>query len=323
MRPMHFDNHQFQTPKAPWKYGAQTGLEYVDFAFHGMHVQHKPQASKHYRAPIWAMDDGELKLLVARFLENRAGIEPIDASIPDRITRAEEELKSRRPQMFERLDRLSHRYVELKRAGGNQKLIRKLEIQIQVVDTQLVILDKSPAAMVTAIVYLYWRAHADSVGVGLQLGLTPWMVRTTLTRLKHLWEKFQQPDYVPFARSWGHLERACIYNLNVAPGRVFGRLTVVHSTNDDLVPVEVVCRMEPRSLVRQKSERKIFEGWVNDKILLHTRWQSAFIHKNDLPHPPKRSVWRCLCVCGRSIEATSNMLRRGVARSCGCDKQKG
>jgi len=127
-----------------WKYGAQIGLEYVDFAFHGMHVQNKPQASKHHRAPIWAMDDGALHLLVARFLENRAGIEPLDASIPERITRAEEELKSRRPQLFERLDRLSHRYVELKRAGGNQKLIRKLEIQIQVLDMQLVILDKSP-----------------------------------------------------------------------------------------------------------------------------------------------------------------------------------
>jgi hypothetical protein len=106
----HFDTHQFQKPKFQWAIGAKTGLEFVDFAFHGMHMQFKAQASKHGPPPVWAMDNAALHLLVARFLENRAAIGPIDASIPERIARAEEELKARRPVINDRLDRLAHRY---------------------------------------------------------------------------------------------------------------------------------------------------------------------------------------------------------------------
>jgi hypothetical protein len=318
----HFDTHQFQKPKFQWAIGAKTGLEFVDFAFHGMHMQFKAQASKHGPPPVWAMDNAALHLLVARFLENRAAIGPIDASIPERIARAEEELKARRPVINDRLDRLAHRYVELKRAGGDAKKLRRLEILIQGLDMQLVVLDKSPAAMVTAIVYLSYRAMADSVGVAQQLGLTPTMVRVILHRLKCLWERFQRPDYVPFTQHRNaEIARA---NLVVAPGCKFGRLTVVHSTNDDLVPVEIICRLEPRSLVRQRLGRRILDAWVADKVLLHTRWHAAYIHKRDLPHSPKYPAWRCLCECGRSVEASGTNLQHKITKSCGCDKnQKG
>jgi len=34
----------------------------------------------------------------------------------------------------------------------------------------------------------------------------------------------------------------------------------------------------------------------------------------------KRLVWRCRCACGRSHIASSNNLRRGKIKSCGCDR---
>jgi hypothetical protein len=70
-----------------------------------------------------------------------------------------------------------------------KKKLHDLEIQIQNIDTDLVLTDKGHAEMIAAIVYLYYRLGWDSVTVAEQLSLKPPHIRQVLARLHATWTK--------------------------------------------------------------------------------------------------------------------------------------
>lgn len=83
-------------------------------------------------------------------------------------------------------------FVDHPTYGAKQMLTRKrrhdLEMQIENIDTYLRIHRGGGTDVVAAVVYLYYRAGMDSVGVGAELGLKPPHVRTTLFRLHETWD---------------------------------------------------------------------------------------------------------------------------------------
>jgi len=145
-----------------------------------------------------------------------------------RLERAKAAIIAQRPRKIEILDKLCKDYITIKRLGlkpgtaadewnyareqpylnvddpskgflleeeaefdAEKKRKRELEIEIEGLDTYLRITENGSADIVAAIVYLYYRAGFDSVGVGAELALKPPHVRQTLWRLhdtaKKLW----------------------------------------------------------------------------------------------------------------------------------------
>jgi hypothetical protein len=69
------------------------------------------------------------------------------------------------------------------RFEAEKKRRRELEIEIEGIDTYLRYTTTGGADVIAAVVYLYFRAAIDSVGVGTELGLKPPHVRQTIWRL--------------------------------------------------------------------------------------------------------------------------------------------
>ncbi|VVB51625.1 Uncharacterised protein [uncultured archaeon] len=70
-----------------------------------------------------------------------------------------------------------------------QKKIHDLEIQIQNIDTDIVLTERGHAEVIAAIVYLYYRLGWDSVAVAEQLALKSPHVRQVLARLHATWNQ--------------------------------------------------------------------------------------------------------------------------------------
>lgn len=87
-------------------------------------------------------------------------------------------------------------YADFGRAWLSKKSLHDLEIQIQNVDTDLVLTARGHAEMIGAVVYLFYRLGWDSVGVAEQLGLKPPHVRQVLARLHATWEETLEQRYV-------------------------------------------------------------------------------------------------------------------------------
>lgn len=69
----------------------------------------------------------------------------------------------------------------------SRKKIRDLEIQIQNIDTDIVLTERGHAEVIAAIVYLYYRLGWDSVTVAEQLALKSPHIRQVLARLHATW----------------------------------------------------------------------------------------------------------------------------------------
>jgi hypothetical protein len=288
-----------------------TGIDFADYG--GMHTFRPSQltAPRQTSIPEWACDDSKLRELVVAFMENRVGLEPAEgATLQERLARAQQELEARRPHLDALLTRLCKEYVEIKNVNPDKKYLRKLQIQIDNVDTQLLILEKT-ANVIVGTVYFYWRANMNSVNVAAQLGIRPPLVRKILHRLGKVWKNLQDPNHTkqPGGRDYGlHFSQSILY-----PGKKIGRLTLIKKPTEDLLLVDVVCKLEPRSLVRYyKGRGKLVETWVYNERLIHTRWQKAI-----MKIPPKFESWVCACACGRHVTLTRNALRHYAPSSCG------
>lgn len=220
-----YDKHQFggrgQHPvnARPAAAGGWTssGVAFEDYARMSTQ-QHKPSGERRLPTPQWAVNDGMLRELLVVFMEERAGYRKRQTGpLLPRLERAKQAIISQRPRWIATLDKLCAEYVKLKRLGSDpsvddhtlnlsleQPLVldewarpwkdftrkRQLEIEIEGIDTFLRYTSNGGADVIAAIVYLYYRAGLDSVGVGAELGLKPPHVRQTLWRLHDTWKTF-------------------------------------------------------------------------------------------------------------------------------------
>lgn len=180
--------------------------------------QHKPSGERRLPTPQWAVNDKMLRELLVVFMEERAGYRKRQrGELVPRLEKAKAAIIAQRPRMIATLKKLCDEYVYLKRIGSAPELDdealnlslaqplvfeewarpfidltrrRELEIEIEGIDTYLRMHATGGADVVAAIVYLYYRAGLDSVGVGAELGLKPPHVRQTLWRLHDTWKTF-------------------------------------------------------------------------------------------------------------------------------------
>lgn len=167
-----------------------SGIAFEDYARFNTQ-NHKQSAERRLPTPEWAVDDSKLRELLVVHLEHRAGIlRKQTGTQAERLARAAEKLKSSAPAKIEVIKKLNCEYVALKRSDPKHPRLRKLEVQIENLDTQLRLI-KRPAELLCGIVYFYFRARLDSVGTALALGVKPPAVRQTLRRLHRTWHRLQ------------------------------------------------------------------------------------------------------------------------------------
>lgn len=176
--------------------------------------QRKQSGERRLATPLWSVNDKLLQELLVCFQEERAGFRKKQkGTLIERLERANAAIMNQRPRLITLLDKLCNEYVVVKRLGiapettdaewnaarkqpympgyegeakfmAQKKRTRELEIEIEGIDTYLRCTNVGGGAgFIVSIVYLYYRAGLDSVGVGAQLGYKPPHIRQTLWRL--------------------------------------------------------------------------------------------------------------------------------------------
>lgn len=158
-----------------------TGVAFEDYS--RMSTQfHKLNYGRRYHAPAWALNDDDIRAVITRYMESRADFRYAQAGTDkERMERAQQKLKQKRPELVARLDRLCAQFVAAKHDG---LAIRAEELaqKVEETDTQLVVLEDIHKR-VAGIIYFYWRCGYNSVETGAELGLKPPHVRGILARL--------------------------------------------------------------------------------------------------------------------------------------------
>lgn len=205
--PPKFDLYQFQkrgdfAVRDDAGNSAPDQLAVSDFA--RCHVmRRKRQHARRLPTPSWATNDAELRELLVRFIERRLYSKPQAGTLKERLARAEEKIKSQVPRLQELLRQKIRNYK--KEQSPNRQ--REIKVEIQNLDTRLRIIRKGTAAVLAAIVYMYYRQGFNSVTVAEQLGVTSLMVRQTLFRMARLANGKPMSYHTAARRSERHLSK--------------------------------------------------------------------------------------------------------------------
>jgi hypothetical protein len=214
-----FDKHAFAIRRTK-AVSQTTGISFQDFSRMHVHRREKVQ-ERRLPTPKWAVRDDYLRELIVTYLEERFYVKPNTVLfLTERLKIARAAAEHYAPykrQLLEdwledyhslcvngRKDLTDQEaitaYVNLRAIGGQLPLdadvareylagkkIHDLEIQIQNIDTDIVLTERGHAEVIAAIVYLYYRLGWDSVTVAEQLQLKSPHVRQVLARLHSTW----------------------------------------------------------------------------------------------------------------------------------------
>lgn len=162
---------------------AESCLSYQDFG--SMHIQRRK--AKHERrlpTPKWSATDAGIRDKVLHILERRFYLaEPVGLTDRERLERINEAARKRLPIAKSILQVATKRYHEMSLAGGSPELMRRLAIEVQNRDTDLVLLKRGIAAVMISAVYKYYRLGWGSTQVANDLGIKPPMLRVWLYRM--------------------------------------------------------------------------------------------------------------------------------------------
>jgi hypothetical protein len=177
------------------------GIAFGDYERMTTQQLRKLNASRRYRAPAWVLNDDQIRAVITRYMEGRADFRyATKGTDTERLERAQQRLKEKRPELVARIDRLCSLLVAAKRDG---LLARAAELgqKVEETDTQLVVLEDIHKR-VAGVIYFYWRCGYTSVETGKELGLKPPHVRGLLNRLLTVAARlgFAPPEVVPTSR---------------------------------------------------------------------------------------------------------------------------
>jgi hypothetical protein len=188
MSTLQFDRWQFENRGSrPW--GVKSSLDFRDLDL-SMSIHKRAQVQeRRLPTPLWALSDSHLRLLLVAFLENRVCIHNPQGTLLARRAAAESKVLARIPIWNATIDRLQLEYVAAQRKRTSKRRLRKLEQEIENLDTLIRMSRKGGLDVVAAVVVLYYRMGLNSVEVGEQVKLRPPHVRMLLSRLHDVWEK--------------------------------------------------------------------------------------------------------------------------------------
>lgn len=181
---------EFETP----------GIAFEDYR--NMHIQQrKPSWERRLPTPTWAVNDSQLRQVLAAFAAKRAYIAGWQKKFNRTKTlavigRAEKHIRTTLvPSLEEQLRKLCAEYMVLRKLPNptvdDRARLRKVEELIENRDTQL-IMAKRPTATAAAVVYLYYRCGLDSVGVAEHVHLKPPHIRVLCYHLNRCAEDLAQ-----------------------------------------------------------------------------------------------------------------------------------
>ena len=184
---VEFQAEGFQTP----------GVSFEDYSRMSTQVR-KQSGQRRLRTPSWAVNERQLRALLVRFFERRAGFRsPQPGTYAERLQRADEKFKALSASRIQVMDKLCGEYVQLRSTGADPARQRELERTIEGIDTLLRV---GGLGVVARVIYLYYGVGLDSVGVGTEVGCKPPHVRQILLRLHKEWARMTGKKYVP---GWG------------------------------------------------------------------------------------------------------------------------
>lgn len=168
-----FDEHQFVHRGRV--VSAETGISFQDYE--GMHVKRrKLKAFRRLATPDWVMNDAKVRTVALNYLEDRFYLRDRSGTDQERIKRIETEVQRHIPRKVKELEDLQARYAA-------EPLNREyLAVQIQNLDTDIVLSRRGLLAVVVSVVYMYYRQGLSSVEIAEQLRIKPPMVRVWLYR---------------------------------------------------------------------------------------------------------------------------------------------
>jgi hypothetical protein len=195
---VHFDTHIFADQKSQPVHAEKTfdgyrttGISFEDYTSMNIRVR-KQSNERRVATPVWAVNTEALRTLLVRFMEGRAGWAQVvrTGTLKDRLDEAITRVKGKRERIDTLLTQLCHKYVAEKNSPNpDRERLRGLAVEIEGMDTLLMHFSDGGAALVAAIIYLYYRARLNSVGVAEHLHIKPPHVRTILFRLHKVWDR--------------------------------------------------------------------------------------------------------------------------------------
>jgi hypothetical protein len=179
------------------------GISFDDYS--RMQTTTKASTYRYKPVPVYATDPDAMRRLLVRFMEMRAfGLSrackrgPLPGTDAYRLRRAHMKLLDDVPRLDALANDLCRRFVEGKQNGADPAWLKKMEIEIEGVDSLMIVAKDTPNIVVGVI----WRSYClneDSVTVGERLGLKPPSVRALLSRLAKTWARMQIENAGPGA----------------------------------------------------------------------------------------------------------------------------
>jgi hypothetical protein len=191
-----FDEHQFV--RRGKMVSSESRLAFADIK--NMHIcKSKVKQERRLATPEWAMHDTLLRSRVLDYLERRFYLKRNEGlSDADRLARVDAESKRRLPAMRQRLNSMQKRYHEDSKASvaADAAYLRRLSIEVQNKDTEIVMIQRGISAIVFSAVYKYYRLGWNSSQIANDLQLRPPMIRIWLYRLNRLYSMTYRPRRV-------------------------------------------------------------------------------------------------------------------------------
>jgi hypothetical protein len=181
----HYDPYAF-AGRRPKAVTAASRISFADYQH--MHIQRRVRTQeRRLPTPRWAVSNELLQLVLVTYLEERFYCKPVHgATLQQRLATVRRASMYYAPRKKELLNAWLDKYQMLaakKELNDGGKKLRNLEIQIQNLDTDLVLTEKGHAEVIVSMIYLYYRLGWDSVTVAEQLGLKSPHVRRILRKL--------------------------------------------------------------------------------------------------------------------------------------------
>jgi hypothetical protein len=177
------------------------GISFDDYS----RMQTVSKAGTYRRKPIppYANDPDALRRLLVRFMELRAMLPgasdgPLGGSDAYRLRRAHCKLMDDVPRLSALADSLCNRYVAGRQNGMSADDLRRLEIEIEGVDSAMIVVKDTPK-IVLGVIWRSYSLHENSVQVGEALGLKPTAIRQLLFRLAKTYARMQEENAPPGA----------------------------------------------------------------------------------------------------------------------------
>jgi hypothetical protein len=181
---------------------SRTHIAFEDFARMQVRRRSQPNRGRRNGTPEWALNDKKLREVIVTYLEARVGRgrkndrpdPPKAGSLVQRMNAVEHALRYELPaRRCATMTKLCRELVEeRKKTKPDEDRLRQLRIEIQNLDTTIRF-ERSAPAFVAAIVFYYYRAGMDSVGIGSEIGMSPMHIRQTLWRLNRIANRLANP----------------------------------------------------------------------------------------------------------------------------------